>query len=69
MVSIVFCKYSVANIEIKLHFINICHDYFILFDTEMTFEMSVVYWKLVNILDLAMPHSRLVHTSHPSLQR
>ena len=40
MVSIVFCKYSVANIEIKLHFINICHDYFMLFDTEMTVEIS-----------------------------
>ena len=37
----VFCKYSVANIEIKLHFINICHGYFMLFDTEITFEMSV----------------------------
>lgn len=51
MVSIVFCKYSVANIEIKLHFINICHDYFILHDFEITVEISVVYWKLVNFLD------------------
>lgn len=42
MVSIVFCKYSVANIEIKIHFINICHDYFILFGTEIMVEISVV---------------------------
>lgn len=42
MVSIVFCKYSVANIEIKVHFINICHDYFILFGTEIMVEISVV---------------------------
>ena len=36
MTSIVFCNFPVANIETNLHFINICHDYFVLFDTEIT---------------------------------
>ena len=40
MTSIVFCNFPVANIETNLHFINICHDYFVLFDTEITVAAS-----------------------------
>ena len=33
------CNFPVADIETNVHFINICHDYFVLFDTEITVEI------------------------------
>ena len=49
MTSIVFCNFPVANIETNLHFINICHDYFVLFDTEIFRQQttSIVICRMV----------------------